>query len=89
MRFNILCGAFGLMFIAVVFLSWVIARDLTSEDNSPVRGVNHVGQILNLGLDPSCAEYNRVGGMVEIVCPYPNETEIDGRLVITEGTEGP
>jgi hypothetical protein len=84
MRFNIFTASIALIFIAVVFLSWIIGRDLTSENSSPVRGVQGSGQVLAYQLDPSCVQYQKPGGDIEIVCPASTAPENDTRLIIEE-----
>ncbi len=89
MRFQIFAVSFALIFIAAVFLSWVIGRDLTSDDSSPVRSVQGAGKVLDYELDPSCVQYQKPGGDIEIVCPHSTAPDVDTRLVITEKPKDP
>jgi hypothetical protein len=89
MRFNIFAASFSLIFVAVVFLSWIIGRDLTSDNSSPVRGVQSSGQVLDYQLDASCVQYQKPGGDIEIVCPASTAPDNDTRLIIEEKPSDP
>jgi hypothetical protein len=89
MRFNIFAASFALIFVAVVFLSWVIGRDMTSDNSSPVRGVQSSGQVFDYQLDPSCVQYQKPGGDIEIVCPGSITPDNDTRLIIEEKPQNP
>jgi len=86
---NILAGAFSLIFIGAVYLSWVIARNLTSDEGSPVRSVEGPGQILDVDLDPSCVKLQTDEGVVETICPHSTAPKVETRLIITEKPKEP
>ena len=89
MRFKVFAAAISLIFVGTVFLSWVIGRDITSEDRSPVRSVQGSGQVMDYEVDASCVQFQKPGGDLETICPHSTAPDVDTRLIITEQPKDP